>query len=136
MLIKWDEINSVNVKEFDDHHKKLVEIINRFFAADKEDFKNLNVIISELTEYANMHLKAEEDCFDKFGFEKAEEHKSIHAAYREKVAGFKEAILSDNEELRKSVPDEVYKFLRDWWIFHINNVDHEYSDFFNRNGLY
>lgn len=133
MLIKWSDIHSVNVKEFDEQHKKLVEIINELFAHGATNKEALVLIVKKLIEYANYHLEAEEFYFEKFGYEDSTDHIKKHDFYRQTVADFEKEILETDSDIAfKKLTD----FLRDWWINHINQVDQEYVDFFNKQGLY
>ncbi|MEI7451714.1 MAG: bacteriohemerythrin [Candidatus Falkowbacteria bacterium] len=133
MLIKWDEFNSVNVKEIDGQHKILVSVINRLDDArvrnDLEDIKNL---FTELLDYADFHFATEEKYFAKFKYPATESHEAEHAVYREKIGAFNERYKTEGAEV---IP-EILAFLRDWWIMHINTSDANYTDFFNENGLY
>ena len=133
MKIEWNEINSVNVKEIDEQHKKLIGIINRFFGSDPADKASLMAILKEGTDYANYHLSVEEDYFVKFQYDKAEEHKKQHDFYRAKIAEF---MIELQTEATAQVFAEMSEFLRNWWIHHINSSDQEYSECFNKHGLY
>ena len=133
MTIKWDEINSVNVKEIDEQHQKLIAVINQFFATGGDGKEALEVVLGELTEYANYHLKFEEALFDKFQYEKSAEHKKMHQFYQQKVAEFKKDVEAGNHQ---EVFTAMSEFLKEWWISHINNADFEYSTCFNKHGLY
>ena len=133
MTIKWDEINSVNVKEIDQQHQKLVAVINNFFTVGGNGKEALQKVVVELIEYANYHLSFEEDLFDKFHYEKSAEHKKQHQFYRDQVAEFQKEIENGDYQL---IFTTMSKFLKEWWIFHINNSDFEYSDCFNKHGLY
>jgi hemerythrin-like metal-binding protein len=133
MLIKWRDIHSVNVKEFDEQHKKLVEIINEFFASGPDNKEALKLIVGKLIEYSNYHLENEEAYFKKFNYPEAADHLEKHNFYRHKVLEFSHKLeTAEGAEIF----NELSEFLRDWWIMHINNIDQEYSNFFNKNGLF
>lgn len=133
MNIKWHEIHSVNVKEMDEQHKRMIAIINRFFAVGPADKEGLIKIAKEMCDYANYHLAAEEAYFIKFQYPKAIEHKEQHDAYRAKVTEFTTRLQT--EETAK-VFAAMSEFLGNWWIYHINNSDQQYSECFNQHGLY
>ncbi len=136
MLIKWNEINSVNVKEIDEQHKKLVDIINEFFSIDEKDQGQLIVILDKLSDYANYHLNFEEKYFAELAYDKSDEHVESHNAYRKRINGLQENLQDATGENIKKTIDELSNFLRDWWINHINKVDHQYSEWFNSKGVY
>jgi hemerythrin-like metal-binding protein len=129
MLIKWQDINSVNVKELDGHHKIIVEITNKL--SDGLSGAEVENILKKLDDYAMFHFAAEEKYFKEFNFSKAEQHIKQHQFFVEKIKSFEEKC--DKGELQI---DELMEFLKDWWIGHINNSDLEYSDFLNQHGIY
>lgn len=88
MIIKWEEINSVNVKEIDAQHQKLVAIINKFFTIKDANQEAMQELVSELIDYANYHLRHEEALFDKFNYVNSADHKHQHELYRQKVLEF------------------------------------------------
>jgi hemerythrin-like metal-binding protein len=134
MLIKWEDISSVNVKEFDGHHKKLVSIINLLAEAKKADnHEEITRLLDELSEYANYHLAAEERYFLKFGYPEQKAHESFHKSYRDTIIKLKEEY---NKNPSPETLSEIIKFLGNWWINHINREDTKYSNFLNKNGLY
>jgi hemerythrin len=133
MIIKWEEIDSVNVKELDTQHQQLVGIINQFFVTDHGDKDGLLKIIKELNAYAEYHFSDEEKYFAQFHYEKTAEHQKQHQFYREKISEFAKKIETGNGA---EIIPEISKFLHDWWVFHINHSDIEYSDCFNSHGLY
>ncbi len=136
MLIKWNEINSVNVKEIDAQHQTLVEIINEFFAIEEQEKEQLALILNKLIDYADIHLGLEEKYFAELAYDKADEHTELHNVYRKRIKGLQESLQDATSEERKKIIDELSNFLRDWWINHINNVDHQYSEWFNKRGIY
>lgn len=137
MLIQWNDINSVNIKEIDEQHEKIVGIINNLSEINKEeerDVENIKTIVDELRQYISVHLATEEKYFKKYQYPSAVEHVKIHQDFRSKVAEFDESIKKGiNQE---EIISEMLKFLGDWWINHINKIDMQYSDYLNQKGLY
>ncbi|HTX86578.1 MAG TPA: hemerythrin domain-containing protein, partial [Candidatus Nanoarchaeia archaeon] len=75
--IKWEDKFSVGVKELDEQHKKIIEIINRLTAMDSAaDFSGEEIlkILRELNDYAHYHFTNEEIYFREFDYPKAESH--------------------------------------------------------------
>ena len=56
----------------------------------------------------------------------------MHEAYREKIENLKKDYDEANSETTLFA---INNFLNDWWIWHINNADKEYTQYFNANGL-
>lgn len=127
MILIWQPIYSVNVGEIDEQHRKLFNIINKFFSLNKGE--NMEGILKELEEYAIYHFNTEEKYFKKFSYPEEESHKKMHQFYVDKVAEFKKR--QKNEDIYM----ELREFLKNWWLGHIQNADQAYSNFFNQNGL-
>ena len=134
MTIEWREINSVNVQELDEQHKKLVAIINKLFAVKPDDEAGISAVIKELEDYAEVHFKTEEEYFVKFNYEKAAEHLKLHQAYREKIISFRQQIAALEDKYQ--IFSDLLEFLHEWWVGHINGADQEYTKFFNQQGLF
>jgi len=134
MTLKWRSIYSVNVKEIDEQHKKIFNIINRVSAIKKGTSKEDKMkIINELKDYGIYHLNKEEKYFEKFNYLDKAPHIKQHNEYREKISEFTDKCLKSKQPENIK---ELSVFLRNWWINHIQNIDIKYSDFFNEKGLY
>lgn len=134
-FITWIQDYSVGVEELDHQHQKLVDIINQLFnlyEAQKFDKTDVEPIFKELTDYANYHFGTEEHYFQLYNFPRKDEHIAIHNVYRKKMEDFKAKYDKDRNA---AILFEISNFLNDWWIWHINNVDKEYTKYFNANGL-
>ncbi len=134
-LINWNDDFSVGVKELDEQHQKLIAIINKLFALYSEKkFNNVDVnpIFKELMDYANQHLAAKEHDFTLYNYPKKDQHIAMHNAYRQKIT---ELELDYKKENSEKTLYAINNFLNEWWVWHINNVDKEYTFYFNANGL-
>lgn len=131
MLIEWEDEYSVGVKEIDEQHKKLFSLINSLFESMKESSykKTPENIFQELLDYAKLHLKTEEDYFEKFNYPEKDVHKKTHDLYRSKISEFIKK--KDNTFLSF----EIIDFLEDWWLGHIVSTDKKYQKFFKEHGL-
>ena len=133
MFLEWSGIYSVNIKEFDDQHKKIFDIINRIYDLKEKGAENLDEkeIINELKDYGNYHLATEEKYFEQFNYPEASVHIAQHNNYRASILEIENKNLEEKEFFK-----ELSTFLRAWWINHIQSLDQEYSNFFNKKGLY
>lgn len=135
MFLSWDTIYSVNIEEFNNQHKKLFAIINNIYELKNNPNRDsLIKAIKELDDYSDYHLKKEEEVFEKYDYPEKENHKMFHNNYRKKITLFKERI--ENEEDLVKLIKEISIFLRNWWLNHIQNIDHQYTDYLNKKGLY
>ncbi len=132
--IVWRESYSVNVEEIDEEHKKLFQMIKELQdammeAGGQEILKN---IVDGMIEYAATHFATEENYMKKFDYPEYSQHKAAHDMFVEKAHGLQEEL--NNQKFVLSL--DLLRFLRDWLVSHILEVDKKYSPLFNENGLY
>jgi hemerythrin len=135
-LITWEEDFSVGVKEIDQQHQKMIEILNNLYnLVSANDFSDQKIgeILKELVDYADYHFSTEEKYFKQFEYEKTVEHIQIHDDYRKRVAEMKEQYESGQHN---NILSDLSVFLNSWWIWHINNTDKDYTQSFHDHGLY
>jgi len=132
-LINWSNSYSVGISIFDEHHKKLVSLINTLHDSMKQG-KAKEVqeeILSELIKYTKNHFAEEEKYFAKYNYPDEKLHKNEHALLTNKVIDFSKALKSG----QVLISTELMNFLRDWLINHIANSDKKYSQFFLSKGM-
>ncbi len=132
-LIDWEEKYSVGIAEFDNQHKKLIDMLNDLYEAVKagEGKSKMSEIIEGLVDYTIVHLKSEEAVFDKYDYPDREEHKAEHQKFVDEVAEFQKGF--ENGSVTLTV--EVMNFMRNWLFSHIFHTDKKYSAFLMSNGL-
>jgi len=133
-IVEWSDDLSVNVRTIDEHHMKLLDLINELYAAMRQR-KSIDVIAdftNDLLEYTKYHFGYEEKIFDKHGYPETKEHKKLHGIFIQKIADFKNDL--DGGKLTAST--ELIRFLKDWLIKHIMVVDAKYTDFMHKNGYH
>lgn len=132
--LKWDDDEyGVGIKEIDDQHKKLIELIRRLLKSicyNKGDNRTVKVI-DELIEYADVHFSLEEKYFRKFNYEFAKEHVKEHSRFREKMVELRESCSRD----RSGTIFEAVNYLGHWFANHLNDSDRKYIKCFTENGL-
>lgn len=129
----WNKDYSVDIKEIDDQHKKLVHLINKLYTAftDKQAIEVMGEILDEMSEYAKYHFHTEEKYFDQFNFELKEEHKLQHNEFAKKIIEFRR----DFRAKRTALTYKLMNFLRNWLIDHIQYEDRKYIKCFKENGV-
>ena len=127
-LMEWTDRLSVGVEQFDEHHRRMIALVNELHAAMSESRgqQALSGILGELIDYTDYHFAAEEAAFDEHGYPDAGPHKEAHAALLEKARALKEQY--DAGATMMSL--EVIEFLKDWVTEHIKGEDKKYSAFF------
>ena len=125
--LKWDESISVKIEIFDNHHKKLISLINKLYnAMEKGDGNDILLpILEELIEYTAYHFSAEERAFEQYNYPYAKEHMEQHNGFVQKAKDL-HSLLKEGSAV---LTNEVLDFLQDWVVNHIMKIDFKYSDF-------
>ncbi len=133
VLFVWTDDLSVQVKEIDDHHKKLISLINNQHDAIAAHMGKLAVkkTIRDLAAYSVYHFQAEEWYMQKFNYPGFLDHKAKHDAFIHQIADFER----DYDHDRFGLTNDVMYFLIDWWTNHIRGTDKLYVPCFARHGL-
>jgi hemerythrin len=131
--IVWTPELSVGVDIFDEHHKRIILMINRLVEAQEAatNSETVSDLLDKMTRYAADHLKAEEKMMAEHGYPQLEQHKAEHMAYIKKTVDFCTATQIGVD----SIPRGLLAYLRDWWQHHIQDTDKAYSAFFNGIGI-
>lgn len=132
-LISWADQYSVKIKEIDNQHTKLVDLINQLHDAMKEGKSKeiIGRIISDLVTYTKFHFFAEEKIMADNNYPGYLRHKKEHEDLTQKVIQFQ----SDYESGKAVLSLELMQFLKTWLVNHIMKVDKEYSVFLNSKGI-
>lgn len=135
-LIPWREEFALGISEIDEQHKKILAIINNLSEIFQEKKHHeqgvIDQIIQELNDYANYHFQTEEKYFNLFSYQDAEAHIKIHNQYREKISEWRQRYEKENDP---KIFFDVSEFLKNWWVWHINNTDRAYVPLLKENGL-
>lgn len=133
-VMQWGNEFSTNIREIDEQHLRLVDLINALQKAMRsgQGRSAIKEVLEELKQYTVFHFAHEESLFEKYGYPESEAHANEHKMFVDKVLSFEEKILSG----RSSVTSEVLDFLKQWLTKHIKVVDRAYSPYMNGKGLY
>ena len=132
-LIIWNEGFSVNIKEIDEQHKKLFNLINMLHDAMKKggDKEVLAEILQGLVDYTKYHFSTEEKYMSSFKYPDYHSHKAEHGEFIEKVLEF----CKDFSEDKIGLSILIMPFLTDWLSNHILVNDKKYGSYFNKMGI-
>jgi len=132
-LLTWGDKYKVNVKEIDDQHLRLVEIINKLYDKFSAGERKAVVeeIFPELANYAQYHFETEEHYLTLHHYPEFQSHKSEHEAFVKKLDEFR----FDMSERTFDIPMKALLFLRDWLVSHVLGTDKRYSAFLNEKGV-
>lgn len=131
--IQWIEEYSLGIKEIDDQHKILFDIIDELYqsimAMKSQDI--LSSTIDKLIGYAEYHFATEEKYFKEFNYEGISEHIAQHQSFVDKINNFKSKLYNDTDTL----DIEIIDFLEDWIVGHLGDEDRKYIDCFLEHGV-
>lgn len=132
-LIAWSDSYSVKVKQMDEQHRKLVDMINQLHDAMKvgKGKEVVSDVLNSLITYTKTHFGAEERLMATYSYPGYEEQKSAHAALVKRVEEIAQQFKTGNAPLNQ----EIMAFLKDWLIKHIQGSDQKYGAFFNSKGI-
>ena len=129
-VLVWEERFSVGIREFDQHHKILFEMINSLIFA-QEDGRDPDIIknsLEQLRSYTIFHFVAEEAMMKHFEFEGLNEHIAEHEALLEQVVEYQERIAANDGV----TIDELLNFLAGWLLDHTLGLDQLYGPYLTR----
>ena len=132
-MIKWDNKYSVNVSIIDEEHKILINIINKTILAKQynNNPRSISEILDEMTVYAKDHFKTEETYMSNFKYHDYKSHKDEHQNFSKNILGYSKSLISGNYE----IVEDITKYLQQWLVHHIQEIDKKYTYCFNKNGL-
>lgn len=132
-LINWSTIYSVNVKEIDLQHQKLVALINTLHDGMKagKGKEVMSKVLKDLADYTKFHFGYEEKLFDQLKYPDTMIHKRQHADLVKQVTDY----ITKFEKGETLLTMQLMNFLKDWLMNHIAKTDKNYSAFFNSKGI-
>lgn len=131
-LIKWSSDYRVNIEEFDEQHKTIIEIINDIFRAiEAKDRQGVIPKTHTLLDYWNIHFRYEEEIMKQIKYPNHSVHKSEHEDICEKVSNLNN-LLSNGA---KHAASSMSLILNLWVEDHIKTTDKELAAFLNDRGI-
>ena len=132
-IIEWADELSVHVKQIDQEHQQLVELINNLHEAMKARAgkEAVGIAIDCLIKYTEFHFGAEEALMTKHGFLSSTVHRAEHRAFVAKTQEFAKGYAAGKLLLSM----DVMNFLKVWLTEHICKVDKELGIFLNSRGV-
>lgn len=124
MIFEWKEEYSVGVGKMDDHHKRIIVLINEL----AEGLKNNEGVIrkfQDLGKFVIVHFDEEEKLMEEKNYEGLKTHKIIHQNLLKKLSFFEAEVANNRVD-----EEELMTFLKMWLTSHIMGIDKKYSEAF------
>jgi hemerythrin len=132
-LLIWNESLTVNVRELDEQHKGLVDMLNQLHTAVEANRGKTAVepLMAGLMQYAATHFADEERFMLSFHFTGYAAHKLEHEEFTRRVLDLRERL-----ECGRAIPPEhVMSFLIEWLVRHILGSDKKFAHAYERRNL-
>ncbi len=132
-IIAWKNEFCVKVREWDNHHRKIIDTINELHEAmsASKGKEVLEGILNNLTNYADYHFAAEEREMLKHNYPDYTEYRYKH----QKMLSNVKALIEDYKQGKKDLSHDISIFLSNWLNKHIAGTDKRYSSFMNSVGV-
>jgi hemerythrin-like metal-binding protein len=132
-MIEWSNEYSVGVSVMDEEHKGFIGIINKVIAARQRNYSQEEVeeVLSGLVKFAKEHFKAEEAYMSKFEYSDYLLHYNEHLNFSLHMIIYNNQLINGEYKIM----DELYGYLQEWLVHHIQETDKKYTKCFNKNGL-
>ncbi len=125
----WSEKFSVGVRELDQQHQQLLQLLNCLISTQgtiSVHPEMISEVLMEMTRYAQMHFKTEEKLMEMYGYPGLKKQKIQHRNFRKKIVGFSTATNLGVDQ----IPEDLLTYLVDWLTHHILEDDMAYRSFF------
>ncbi len=125
----WKEKYKVGVDLIDEQHKELFKRLSNFIAIVQnevswdEKIDTVKETLVFMQDYVVFHFDAEEELQEKISYPKIEEHKKIHADFKDMIDDY--VRLFQKEGFTEEKIQELSAKLMTWLIMHVGKIDQE-----------
>jgi len=124
VFIAWKPHYSVGDTSLDSQHMIILGLINELYAAvsSNQEQSNLKSIVERLMNYTITHFQHEERIMLEHDYPDLHNHKQQHENLRRQT-------MALCENLNLVTGRDMLRFLKDWWVGHIQEQDKAYSPY-------
>ena len=123
-MIKWKKEYSVDIRELDNQHKKIIKILNKFTLHEKgKNAKETEEILDNLHQYIKEHFRTEEEYMLKCNYSGYDKQKQEHNIFIDRLCEFQREYLKSHNVATIN----LFNFVWDWFSQHIIKLDKQYS---------
>ncbi|MCK5539057.1 MAG: hemerythrin family protein [Bacteroidales bacterium] len=125
---KWSKELEFGIKEIDEQHHHIMDLVNDFSKMDTEFFSRDDIldVFNDVISYAHVHFQSEEKIFKEAGYPGTEEHIKEHQKLLLRINNL---FLSFSEKDITHTVKEVAELLKEWIEDHLMRVDKKYVSF-------
>jgi hemerythrin-like metal-binding protein len=126
-MFEWNNSYSVGIGSIDAQHQNLFRIVGELYAAMStgQGKSVLANTLGRLIEYTKSHFAHEERLMGLHGYPELAAHKAAHDALTKKVLQFQ----ADFQDGHVVITTQLFQFLKDWLVKHIQGTDIRYAPF-------
>lgn len=130
-LTEWDDKYELGIQEIDEHHQKLVELLNNTYKAIlySTDKDAVQTILSELEKYTDYHFGTEVQMMKEASYPELVTHASNHNTFKKQIAVLTQSYHSGAPH----VNTDIVLFLWDWLQMHILKDDKDMAAYLAQN---
>jgi hemerythrin-like metal-binding protein len=126
-MYEWNNDYSVGIGSIDAQHQNLFRIVGELYAAMSagQGKTVLAKTLDRLVQYTASHFAHEERLMGLHGYPDLAAHKAQHDALKAKVLQFQ----ADFESGHVAMTTQLFQFVNDWLVVHIQGTDRKYVPF-------
>ena len=131
--IKWQDEYSVGVKELDEQHQNMLNIINTLLIGQKDEYDaiKLSETISSLIHHAYIHFATEERYLVQTNYPDIKTHVLEHVGFIMKTLELSLKVKEGTKDNRL----ELLRYLKGWYSSHVLGSDRLYIPILKANGI-
>lgn len=132
-LMSWSDKLSVNIREIDEQHKRLVGMVNELHDAmsSGKGKEAMGAILTGLVQYVASHFATEERHMKAHSYPGYLAHKAEHDKLTKKALELQQQF----QEGKPVLTVALMGFLKDWLSSHILGTDMKYGPYLNGKGV-
>ena len=133
-------LKEVGIAEINKQHLRLAsyavefsQIVDELSSREpsNEDWRRIDALFSKIMRFVATHFSEEEELMRKYNYPNYAPHKKLHDKFTAEMLKMQGDINNRNIKFKK----KMSSLLWDWLYKHINEVDYQYRDFFQKQGL-
>lgn len=128
LYIVWSEKDNTGVSILDEQHRAIVATINSlfFFIQEGWGIQALSPTLTIIKSYSNFHCKSEEGVLAKVNYPNIEQHAQLQKIFIQEIDHVAHRAIESRD------PDILLKFVKNWWLKHLQNDHLLYAKYLNK----